>query len=117
MQETTIYKFLCIAVSIITISSVHQVEDVSRMCKAVNTAAHRSGFTLLITTNEKLLGTCLEMLEKDNYTVLVCYIKTAETKSKHGRNVIYNNYLIILTLSQLKITNITNITIKINVLN
>ena len=44
------------------------------MCKAVNTAAHRSGFTLLITMSEKLLGTCMEMLEEDSYTVLVAAI-------------------------------------------
>ncbi len=70
-------------------TAVHQVEDVSRMCKAVNTAAHRSGFTLLITMSEKLLGTCMEMLEKDSYTVLICYVKTEETKGKHGKNIIY----------------------------
>ena len=58
------------------------------MCKAVNTAAHRSGFTLLITVSEKLLGTCMEMLEEDSYTVLVGYIKTEETKSKHGKSAI-----------------------------
>ena len=68
---------------------MHQVEDVSRMCKAVNTAAHRSGFTLLISMSEKLLGTCMEMLEKDNYTVLVCYIKTEETKGNHGKSGIH----------------------------
>ena len=33
----------------------------SRMCKSVNVAAHRSGFTLLI-TSKKLLKTCLKML-------------------------------------------------------
>lgn len=78
----------------ITVSNniiILQVEDVSRMCKAVNTAAHWSGFTLLITMSEKLLGICMEMLEKDNYTVLICYVKIEGTKGKHGKNASSNN--------------------------
>lgn len=58
------------------------------MCKAINTAAHRSGFTLLIIMNEKLLGTCMEMLEEDSYTVLVGYMKTEQTKGKHGKSAV-----------------------------
>ena len=60
----------------------------SRMCKAVNTTAHRSGFTLLITMSEKHLEKCMEMFEEENYTVLIGYIKTEEAKGKHGKSAV-----------------------------
>ena len=54
------------------------------MCKAVNTAAHRSGFTLLISVNEKHLGTCIEILEKENYSIAVCYMKHEPQRTKNN---------------------------------
>ena len=44
------------------------------MAKAVNTAANRVGFALVVTLNEKQISGCITSLEKE-YTVAVGYAK------------------------------------------
>lgn len=50
------------------------------MLKAVNTAANKTGFSLVVTLNEKQMSDCLVLLEKE-YSVTVGYAKDNSLRS------------------------------------
>ena len=49
------------------------------MLKAVNTAANKTGFSLVVTLNEKQMSDCLVLLEE--YSVTVGYAKDNSLRS------------------------------------
>ena len=56
------------------------------MLKAVNTAANRVGFSLVITLNEKQISDCIILLEKE-YSVRVGYARNVVVAGKECQSL------------------------------
>ena len=68
----------------------------SRMLKAVNTAANRIGFSLVVTLNEKQISDCIILLEKE-YSVTVGYVKDNSLRS--SSKLYHRSYIIMMHVS------------------